>query len=241
MIYSTGRIKTKLSYLYWPPSNTINFKMYIIIIGCGAIGKSLVNHLIGEGHELVIIESDEERSKHLAESLDAIILHGDGSRTEVLKDAGVERADAVAVLTEDDNTNLTICQILKKFKVPKIVARVNEPDKKDLYIGLEITAAISIVSAAVSQIKNALTKEKGRSMISIAGGNAEVVELKLTNEKLDGKKVKDIGLPYGALIGVVYRKGEVIIATDETILKKDDVLTVITKTEVIQDVTTVLK
>ncbi|MFH0862639.1 MAG: NAD-binding protein [Candidatus Altiarchaeota archaeon] len=215
--------------------------MYVIVIGCGNIGKSLVNHLISEGHELVIIEKDDERSKFLAESIDAIVIHGDGSSTEMLKDAGVERADAVAVLTADDNTNLTICQILKRFKVAKIVARVNEPDKKDLYIGLEITAAISIVSAAVSQIKNALTKDKGRSMISIAGGNAEVVEIKLTNERLDNRKVKDVGLPFGALIGVVYRKGEVIIADDNTILKKDDILTVITKTDVIQDVTTILK
>jgi trk system potassium uptake protein len=215
--------------------------VYIIVIGCGSIGKSLVNHLISEGHEMVIIEKDEDRSKSLAESLDAIVIHGDGSSTEILKDAGVERADAVAVLTADDNTNLTICQILKRFNVPKIVARVNEPDKKDLYIGLEITAAISIVSAAVSQIKNALTKDKGRSMISIAGGNAEVVEMKLTNDKLDGRRVRDVGLPYGALIGVVYRKGEVIIATDETTLKRDDVLTIITKTDVIQDVTSILK
>jgi trk system potassium uptake protein TrkA len=215
--------------------------MYVIVIGCGSIGKSLVNHLISEGHEIVIIEKDDDRSKSLAENLDAIIIHGDGSSTEILKDAGVERADAVAVLTADDNTNLTICQILKKFKVPKIVARVNEPDKKDLYISLEISAAISIVSAAVSQIKNALTKDKGRSMMSIAGGNAEVIEIKLTNDKLDGKKVKDIGLPFGALIGVVYRKGEVIIAEDGTILRKDDVLTIITKTDVIQDVTTILK
>ncbi len=215
--------------------------MYIIIVGCGNIGKSLGTHLVGEGHEVVIIEKDGERAKSLADSMDVIVIHGDGSSTDILKDAGVERADAVAVLTEDDNTNLTICQILKKFNVPKIVARVNEPDKKDLYIGLEITASISIVSAAVSQIKNALTKERGRSMMSIAGGNAEVIEIKLTNDKLDGKKTKDIGLPYGALIGVVYRKGEVIIGTDETILKTDDVLTIITKTEVIQDVTTILK
>jgi trk system potassium uptake protein len=215
--------------------------MYVIVIGCGSIGKSLANHLISEGHEVVIVENDDERSKAVAESLDAIVIHGDGSSTDILKDAGVERADAVAVLTADDNTNLTICQILKRFKVPKIVARVNEPDKKDLYISLEITAAISIVSAAVSQIKNALTKDKGRSMISIAGGNAEVVEIKLSNDKLDGRKVKDVGLPYGALIGVVYRKGEVIIAADDTILKKDDILTVITKTDVIQDVTTILR
>jgi trk system potassium uptake protein TrkA len=215
--------------------------MYAIIIGAGGIGKSLANHLVSEGNEVVIIEKDEDRAKTLADSMDVIVIHGDGSVTDILKDAGVERADAVAVLTADDNTNLTICQMLKKFNVPKIVARVNEPDKKDLYISLEITASISIVSAAVSQIKNALTKEKGRSMMSIAGGNAEVIEIKLTNEKLDGKKIKDIGLPYGALIGVVYRKGEVIICTDETILKKEDILTVITKTEVIQDVTTILK
>jgi trk system potassium uptake protein TrkA len=215
--------------------------MYIIIIGCGNIGKSLANHLVSEGHELVIVEQDEERAKSIAETLDVIVIHGDGSSTEILKDAGVERADAVAVLTADDNTNLAICQMLKKFEIPKIVARVNEPDKKDLYISLEITASISIVSAAVSQIKNALTKERYRSMISIAGGNAEVIEIKLTNEKLDGKKIKDIGLPYGALIGIVYRNGEVIIGTEDTILRKDDILTVITKTDVIQDVTIILK
>ena len=215
--------------------------MYVIIIGGGGIGKSLATHLTSEGHEVVIIERDEERAKNLAESLDVIVIHGDGSSTEILKDAGVERADAATVLTANDNTNLTICQMLKKFKVPKIVARVNEPDKKDLYVGLEVTASISIVSAAVSQIKNSITREKGRSMMSIAGGNAEVIEIKLSNEKLDNKKIKDIGLPFGAIIAVIYRNGEVIIKDDETILKLNDVLTVITKTDVIQDVTGILK
>jgi trk system potassium uptake protein len=78
-------------------------------------------------------------------------------------------------------------------------------------------------------------------MMSIAGGNAEVVEIKLTNDKLFGKKIKDVGIPFGALIAAVYRKGEVIIATDDTILNKEDVLTVITKTGVIQDITAILK
>ncbi len=215
--------------------------MYFIIIGCGGIGKSLATHLTSEGNEVVIIEKDDDRSKILAEALDVIVIHGDGSATDILKDAGVEQADGCAVLTADDNTNLTICQMLKKFNVPKIVARVNEPEKKDLYLSLEINASISIVAAAVSQIKNTLTREKGRSMMSIAGGNAEVIEIKLTNEKLDSLKIKDVGLPFGSLIGVVYRNGEVIIGTEDTQLKVGDVLTVITKTEVIQDVTSILK
>jgi trk system potassium uptake protein TrkA len=215
--------------------------MYIIVIGCGRIGKALATHLINEGHEVVIIEQDEERAKTIAEAMDVIVIHGDASNTEIMKDSGVERADAAAVLSPDDNINLAICQMLKKYNVPKIVARVNDPSKKDLYIGLEITAAISIVSAAVSQFKNALTKEIGRSMMSIAGGNAEVIEVKATNERLDGKKIKDVGLPNGATIGMIYRNGEVIICSKETILKKDDVLTVITKTDVIKDVFTILK
>lgn len=215
--------------------------MYLIIVGCGGIGKALATHLANEGNEVVVVEKDTERAKQLAESLDVIVINGDGSSTEILKDAGVERAEGCAVLTSDDNTNLAICQMLKKFGVPKIVSRVTEPDKKDLYISLEITAAISIVAAAVSQIKNSLTRERGRSMMSIAGGNAEVIEVKLTNEKLASMKIKDVGLPFGALIGVVYRNGEVIVCTDDTQLKVGDVLTVITKTDVIQDVTAILK
>jgi len=215
--------------------------MYVLIIGCGRIGHALSTHLVSEGNEVVIIEDDDERAKSIAEGMDVMVIHGDASNTAILKDSGVERADAVAVLTPDDNINLAICQMLKKYDVPKIVARVNDPSKKDLYIGLEITAAISIVSAAVSQFKNALTKDKGRSMMSIAGGNAEVIEIKVSNDKHEGRKIKDIGLPNGALIGMIYRNGEVIICSKETILKTGDIVTVITKTDVIQDVSTILQ
>jgi len=215
--------------------------MYVILVGCGSIGKALATHLINEGHEVVIIEEDEDKAKSAAENIDAIIIHGDGSSVDILKDAGVERADAVAILTNDDNTNLTVCQMVKKFNVPKIVARVNDPDKKDLYLGLEITAAISVVSAAVSHFKNALTKEKGRSMLSIAGGEAEVIEIKLTNKKLDGLKIKDLGIPNGAIVGAIFRNGEVIICNQDTIVRDEDVLTLITKTDVIRDVMAILR
>lgn len=215
--------------------------MYIIIVGCGVMGKALVTHIINEGHEVVIVEKDGDKAKNLAESMDALIIHGDGSDTRILKDAGIERADAVAILTSDDNTNLTICQILKRFNIPRIVARVNDPAKRELYISLEITAAISPVSAIVSYFKNALTQGTSRSLTSIAGGNAEVIELKVSNENLFGKKIKEIGLPAGVIIGLVYRNGEIIVGTGGTVLKKDDTLTIITKTEVVKDVISLFK
>lgn len=213
--------------------------MYIIIIGCGVTGSALAKHLSGEDHEIVIVEKDEERAKTLAETMDALVIHGDGSEPEILQDAGIERADAVAILTRDDNTNLTICQILKKFDVRRIVSRVNDPSKQDLYIGLEITAAISPISAVVSYFKNALTLGKSRSLVSIAKGKAEILEVRIS-EKLDGRKIRDIDLPNGAIIGLITRNGDVLIGSPDEIVKKNDLLTIVTKTETAKDVVTML-
>lgn len=215
--------------------------MYIIIIGCGVTGSALAKHLAGEDHEIVVVEKDEERAKILAETMDALVIHGDGSESEILRDAGIERADAVAILTRDDNTNLTICQIVKKFNVKRIVAKVNDPSKQDLYIGLEITAAISPISAVISYFKNALTQGKSRSLLSIAKGKAEILEVRVSNEKLDGKKIRDIDLPHGATIGLVTRNGDVIIGSPDEIVKLNDLLIIITKTGAAKDVVNMLR
>lgn len=213
--------------------------MYIIIIGGGVTGAALVKHLAGGDHEIVVVEEDEERAKTLAETMDALVIHGDGSGPEILKDAGIERADTVAILTREDNTNLTICQIVKKFNVKRIVARVNDPSKQDLYIGMGITA-ISPISVVVSYFKNALTHEKVRSLVSIAKGKAELLEIGVSNEKLDGRKIKDISLPPGAIISLISRNGDVIIGSPDEIVRKNDLLTVITMTENAKDVVTML-
>ena len=215
--------------------------MYVVIIGCGGTGSALAKHLVSEDHEIVIVDKDEDRAKVLAESMDALVIHGDGSDPEILRDAGIDRADAVVILTRDDNTNLTICQIVKKFDIKRIVARVNDPSKQDLYIGLEITAAISPIAAVVSYFKNAITQDSGRSIVSIAKGNAEILELKVRNEKLDGRKIKDVSLPDGAMIGLICRNGEVMIGSRDEILRLNYLVIVLTKTEVAKDVVTMLK
>jgi len=215
--------------------------MYIIIIGGGVAGATLAKHLTGEGHEVVIVEKDDDRAKTLAETTETLVIHGDGSEMEILRDAGIDKADAVAVLTRDDNTNLVICQQLKKHDIKRIVAKVNDPNKQDLFLSLDITAAISPISAMVSYFKNSLTLGKTRSIISIAKGKAEIVELTLTNEKLDGRRISDVNLPSGALIGLINRNGDVIVGAGNEILRLNDLLTVVTKTEAAKDAISLLK
>ena len=214
--------------------------MYVIIIGGGVAGSTLGKHLSSEGHEIVIVEDEEERAKTLAETVDALVIHGDGSDPEILKDAGIEKADAVAILTRDDNTNLAICQMIKKHNV-RIVARVNDPNKQDLYMALDVAAAVSPISAMVSYFKNAITMGKTRSLISLAKGKAEIVELTVSNGKIDGKKISEIGLPQGAIIGLISRNGEVLIGSPDQTIKLNDLVTIIAKTEAEKDTVTILK
>lgn len=215
--------------------------MYIVIIGGGVAGATLAKHLTSDGHEVVIVERDDDRAKTLAETTDVLVIHGDGSEPDILKDAGIDKADAAAVLTRDDNTNLVICQQLKKYEIKRIVAKVNDPNKQDLFLSLNITAAISPISAMVSYFKNSLTIGKTRSIISIAKGKAEIMELTLTNEKLDGRRISDVNLPDGALIGLINRDGEIFIGSGNQILRLNDLLTVITKAEAARDVVNLLK
>jgi len=70
---------------------------------------------------------------------------------------------------------------------------------------------------------------------------SEVIELKVAKEELDGRKIRDLGLPNGSIIAVIYRNAEVIIGTGETIIRKDDILTIMTKTNVVKDVMAVMK
>ncbi len=212
--------------------------MYIVIIGCGRVGRALVKHLAGEKHEVVMVEKDKEKAEKFAEEIDALVINGDGSKVEILKNANIEKADAVAVLTEDDNTNLAICQLMKTFNIERIVARVNDPEKQSLYLDLKITSAINPYDVTVSYFKNAITEE-GKSVVSIAKGKAEILEVS-ADKKLDNKKIKDIELPPGAMIGLIYRKGEVMIASPDELIKKDDLLILLTKSDVAKDVSTML-
>jgi Trk K+ transport system NAD-binding subunit len=78
-------------------------------------------------------------------------------------------------------------------------------------------------------------------MASIAGGMAEVLEVKMNNEELDGKKINQLGLPSGCIVGLIYRNGELINVEGKTIVRKGDILTVITKTDVVSDVLKIFK
>ena len=113
--------------------------MYIIIVGCGRLGSVLSKELSDAGHNISVIDSDSKRLEALGSGFNGLSIKGVEYDSNVLKEAGISHADYLLSLTSDDNLNIMVSLIAKEcFKVPRVIARVNEPSKKSAYELLEI-------------------------------------------------------------------------------------------------------
>ena len=201
----------------------------IILVGGGEVGLTTANVLSTKEHDLVLIELDEKRAKQVANSIDALVIHGDGTDLATLKDAGADEADAIAAVTDDDKTNLMVCEIAKSLGIKKIIARVNKSENEELFTKLGITGVVPTVALAVTKIKNLLTELKSERVVYKFGkGDIQVLAITIPKEsKLVGKpaEIKN------AIVGVIYRDGEMMLPRESTKIKEEDVLVLTAKTK----------
>ena len=114
--------------------------MYVVIMGCGRVGARLAKLLINAGHEVAVLDTNASAFDRLGSEFRGMTLVGDGTDTDVLERAGIERADAFAAVTQGDNRNIMASQIAKEiYKVSKVVTRIYDPIRQDTFrtLGLE--------------------------------------------------------------------------------------------------------
>ncbi len=210
--------------------------MYVVIIGGGRIGTDLAQLLLPEGHDVVIVDNDEDVCEKLTRTFDALIINGDGTDLEFLKDAGINKADALAVVTGDDKVNLISAQLGKKlFKVPTVVARVNDPKNEGVYSNLGIENTISTTRASAMQIKNSIGDSK--TILTVGGKEAQLMDIKVKdNSPIAHKKIFQSGLPKGSFIVSVMRGDKTLIPDKETILRPGDIVTLLSRLSHVNDV-----
>ena len=129
--------------------------MYIIIAGAGKVGWNLARELIGEGHEVTVIESDRDRYMAVEEELEHNVHYGDASELWVLERAGIVRADMVVAVTGDDEDNMLISQVAKeKYLVEHTIARVNNPRNLEHFELLGIRPVVSATDLILRLIEH---------------------------------------------------------------------------------------
>ena len=113
--------------------------MHIVIIGCGKLGSNLAKELSDEGNDICIIDRNGDKLNFLGSGFNGKRIKGIEFDSDKLMEAGVNEADVLLAVTSDDNINITVSLIAEKiFHVPNIIARVNDPQKNDIYDQLGI-------------------------------------------------------------------------------------------------------
>ena len=121
--------------------------MNVVIMGCGRVGAQLAAWLDAEGHKVTVLDVDSYSFRRLPSGFGGTALVGNGIDEDVLRRAGIEDADAFAAVTQGDNRNVMAAQIAKHiFGVPKVVCRIYDPIREELYhsLGLETISPTTV-------------------------------------------------------------------------------------------------
>ncbi|MBA2677788.1 MAG: TrkA family potassium uptake protein [Ktedonobacteraceae bacterium] len=127
--------------------------MNIVILGCGRVGATLATQLEQAGHKIAVIDSSSDAFQRLGPKFKGEKIIGNGVDEEVLRRAGLEKADAFAAVTNGDNRNIMASQIAKEiFQIKKVVCRIYDPLRESTFkeLGLETICPTTIISSMVS-------------------------------------------------------------------------------------------
>lgn len=194
--------------------------MNIMIIGCGRVGSQLALLLSQEGHNVTIIDKNPEAFKRLGGTFNGVAVSGNGFDEKLLRELKIDKQDAFVSVTSGDNTNLMASQIAKKiFRVPRVIARVYDPKRADIYkkLGLDIISGTVLVAA---MIRDKIIENRFTGYL-VESGELGVIEI-IAKENLRGKSVSALNMPDEFSVVVIERKKTVIIPQPDTKLELDD-------------------
>lgn len=215
--------------------------MEILIVGGGGVGRILAERFIKRGENIVIIDNKEENCRKAME-LGIKAIHGNAEELNILRKAGIETAKYLVATTDQDNTNLLVCQIAKTkfgFTEEKLVARVNIPENLQTFRDLGIKSISPKISTAM--MLDGMVGHPDLFGMCEVSGEGDIVEVKVSNRKIMGKAIKDIPLPEDSLIVMVRRKNKSLIAHPETIIMEEDYVTIIGKHGAVQEAVNIIK
>ncbi|MDD2400898.1 MAG: Trk system potassium transporter TrkA [Clostridia bacterium] len=201
----------------------------VMVFGGGYTGYHLAKMLESRKYSVKIIEKEYNKCVDIAKSLNnAMVLYGDATDIDFLTTEGVAEADVFVCLTNDDKLNLLVSLIVKNLGANRTVAQVRRSDYITMMenVGVDVGISPRILTA------NAILKfiHKGNNIISatlVSNESAEMLELVITEKsKVANKKLADLNVPVGSLVGSIYRKNQVIIPKGEDALEPGDVITV---------------
>lgn len=205
--------------------------MRILILGAGDVGFHVAEQLSRENHDVVVIEQDRERAQAVQDSMDALVIEGNGASLSVLERAGVAKTDLLLAVTSHDEINLMACLSAAQYKVPKRIARVSKPDYYD-HTGilpperLGVDLMINPERECALETYQLLQSAAATDFAQFEGGLVQLVGVRIQpNAPVAGKRLLEIGKlaqEANALVVAISRGGKTIIPQGSTRIEAGD-------------------
>ncbi|MBR9842375.1 MAG: Trk system potassium transporter TrkA [Rhodobacteraceae bacterium] len=202
----------------------------VLLVGGGNVGLMVAQRLEARTDRIrvKVIERNRKIAEQAAEALErTIVLHGDGLDSDMLAEAGVDRADAVLAVTDDDKVNLLTAVRAKARGCPLAITLINDPTLVPLMSPLGIDAYINPRATTVSSILRHIRHGRVRDVYSIGDAEAEIIEAEvLSTSPIAGSQVRDVDFPEGVLIGAIRKGDKILKPTGGTRIEEGDVIAI---------------
>lgn len=200
--------------------------MYIIVAGGGKVGFYLAQHLLYEGHEVLLLERSAERVAEINDVLGAVAVVGDAAEAATQAGAGCARADVMVAVTGEDEDNLVICQVAREaFQVARTIARVNNPKNERIFHMLGVDFTVSQTNSILNLIEQALPDRSFVHLLSFHEDLA-IVEAKVSHTSaVAHRAISELPLPPNTVITAIARGSQVFFPHPTTeLLPGDDLI-----------------
>jgi trk system potassium uptake protein TrkA len=195
--------------------------LHVVIMGCGRLGSTLAHKLDARGHSVAVIDQNADAFRRLGAEFTGITVAGIGFDRDVLKSAGIERADAFAAVSSGDNSNIISARLAREtFGVSRVVARIYDARRAAVYERLGIPTVATIRWAADRMIRQ-LVPEGTVEVFRDPTSSVSIVEAPLHRDWV-GKTIKSLEEATGARVAYLTRFGIGSLASPSTVLQDGD-------------------
>jgi trk system potassium uptake protein TrkA len=200
--------------------------MRVAIAGAGAVGRSIAQELLENGHEVLLIDKNP-RSIKVEAVAQAEWLLADACEIASLDDAGLERCHVVVAASGDDKVNLVVSLLAKtEYGVPRVVARINHPKNEWLFNeSWGVDVAVSTPRLLSALVEEAVSVGDLVRLMTFRQGEANLVELTLPEDApLAGQLVGSVAWPQDSALVAILREGRVLVPSPDDTLEGGDEL-----------------
>jgi trk system potassium uptake protein TrkA len=197
--------------------------MKVIVMGCGRVGEQVSRLMADDGHQVVVIDRDPAALARLGPAFKGRTVRGVGFDRKVMIEAGIEHADAFAAASSSDNANVVAARIARNiFRVPRVVARLYDPRRAEIYRRLGVMT-ISSTTWGAERIRELLLHAELDPIHSFGHGEVCIVDQD-TLPQLVGKMVRSLTVPGEIDVAAITRQGQAFIPLSGTVFQDGDII-----------------